>query len=193
MADLAELTGAGRVDIFDGYHLSPPDLLDMGECEKQFEAKHIAFARVAAHNQHPDAAEKIINKARDEIAAGLFAFGTPHFDRQAIMTQFLPFWIYLELRRHHPDITQEKAGELLRNHADPALAQDVVLELAGYSRGKKKPTTTPAGESPPTGTPSPAPCESSDSPMATSEGSPSASSSTPSASGATSPEPPQRP
>lgn len=181
MADLAELTAAGRPDIFDGYRLAPPNLLDIGECEKMFEAKHLAYARAAAQGQHPEAAEKILNRARDEIADGKFSYGGPHFDSQALMAQNLPLWIYLELRHHHADMTMEKAGELLRNHSDPALVQDVVLVLAGYGTFIKKNLTTPAPAEPPTGTPSPAPSASSDSPTETSGHSPSTSSCTPSA------------
>jgi hypothetical protein len=181
MADLAELTGAGRLEIFEGYHLSPPDLLDVGECEKEFEARHIAFARVAAQGQHPDAAEKILNQAMERVTGGHFSYGGKPFDAEAVKLQHLPLWVYVELRHRHPDITRAKAGQLLKDHPDPALVQDVVLGLAGYTYVKKNPTT-PTNEpaETPTGTPSSPPSESSDSVTAISGDSPSPSSNTPS-------------
>lgn len=173
MSDLAELVGAGRIDIFEGHRLSPPDLLDIGEMEKEFEAKHLTFSRLAAQGQHPEAAEKILDKALSEIAGGRFSWGSQSFDLEALKAQHLPLWIYVELRHHHPEITREQAGKLLQDHPDPALVQDVVMALAGYTFTKKKSIPDPAV--PPTGTPSSTPSESSGSPTATSEGSPSPS------------------
>lgn len=191
MADLAELSGSGRNDVFPGLRLAPPDLLDVGECEKEFEAKHLAYARAAANGQHPDAAEKIMGRAVERIGSGYYSWGSPHFDDEALKAQYLPLWIYLELRHHHPDITREKAGELLRNHPDPARVQDVVMGLAGYSFVKKNPTTGSGPAAPQTGIQSSALSESSESVTATSEPSPPGNSHTPSESaGEPTPAPP---
>lgn len=175
MADLAELTGAGRVDIFPGFQLATLDLLDYGECEREFEAKHVAFAKAAASGQHPDVAEKIISKALRDVENGKFAFGTDSFDLEALKAQHLPFLLFLELRRNHADMTREKAGELLRASQDQPLVQDVICANAGYSITKKNAASPTPSADPSTGTVSSQPSESPDSPTVTSPDSPSAS------------------
>jgi hypothetical protein len=147
-----------RSSVFDGYTLTAPDLLDVGEAEKEFEIACIVRGRVAAMGQHPDAAERILSAAIDKVSGSHYAWGTRGFDDEALKAQHLPFWIWLELRHKHPEVTREQAGKMLREHPDPARVQDAVIGLAGYpftptaTRPPTAPPAEPPGPTPPTTT-----------------------------------------
>lgn len=152
MADLADITAAGRSDVIPGHILSPLTLRDYGSCELEWEAQARADALVMAGGM-PDADRRsFIEQTVARIAGGRYAFGSQGFDDAALKTQNLPFLLYLSLRRKHPDMTREKAAEFLDGDNAPDI-QSAVLSLAGYEVKKKETSSSPA--EPSTGTPSP--------------------------------------
>lgn len=150
MGELAELTGAGRSDIIEGYTLMPLRLLDYGELERIFEARHVARAQAAAEGMPADAAAKIMRQALDDVKRGEFTFGKDAFDDEAMKLANLPLLAYLEIRQKHPDIDLEKTVDLLTAQPDLGAVREAVLSLARY-RVKKKPPATATEAEPSTG------------------------------------------
>jgi hypothetical protein len=138
MGELAELTGAGRSDIIEGLTFMPLTLMEYGELERIFEARHVARAQAAAEGMPADAASKIIRQALDDVRGGAFTFGRDSFDDEALKLANLPLLAWLELRKKHPDVTLEKTVDLLTNVPDLSAVREGVLSLARY-RVKKKP------------------------------------------------------
>lgn len=128
MGDLAQLTAAPRTDIIPGYVLSPLTLLDIGELEQTFEARHLARGEAAGCGQ----------TALDDVRRGLFSFTGPDFDAEALKAQSLPTIAWMELRKAHKGITPEAAKDLLATCPDQYAVRTAVLDLAGYQKVKKK-------------------------------------------------------
>lgn len=158
MADLAELTGAPRHDVIKGHILSPLTLLDLGELEQVFEARHITRGQHSGCGEH----------ALEDVRRGVFTYGGADFTEEALKLQSLPTLAWMELRHNHPGITQEATVELIRACPDQSAVWEAVITLAGY-KVKKKPDAQGSGSAS-SGTDSSQPSANPASPSATSAG-----------------------
>lgn len=157
MGELAELTGAGRSDVIEGYIFSPLTLIEYGELERIFEARHVARAQAAAEGQPEKVAQHVVEAALADVRRGVFTFGGQAFDDEALKLANLPLLAYLELRKKHPGVTLDKTVDLLAAQPDLSAVREAVLSLARYRLKKKPPTEAPEPPAPSGGEPFSAP------------------------------------
>lgn len=137
MSDLAKLTAAPNATELPGYILSPFRLADLGELESEFERQHVATATAAAKDLPGDVRQQVITAAVKTIADGLYAWGSPAFDRKCLSASALPAMLWVALKAKHPLMTKAEAAKLITPENQYDL-QKAVLELAGFSFDTKK-------------------------------------------------------
>jgi hypothetical protein len=138
MSTLAKLSGAGDSAVLPGYRLSPMEMSDFGELEREFELHALGTAAALARALPEQMGERAVQRAEKKVDEGYWAWGGLGFDSEALKLQNAPLLLYMELRRRHPDVTRDAADKLWREHPRQGSLHDTILDFAGYSKSRKK-------------------------------------------------------
>jgi hypothetical protein len=119
-------------DLIAGKIVSAPGVMELGQLEDHFAASYLRTIAKGLSDAPEFVQQHVLASAAQDVRDGLFAYGSPLFDRWAIKLSTAPFILWLLLRIEHPQTTLEEAAQFFRN-ADGARLAASLQDLLGCS------------------------------------------------------------
>lgn len=142
-----------------GYVLSRWRIIDYAEAEREFRDSFLRETYLASSVLPDVPRREAIRGAHEYVAEGNLDYGAKGFKLRLFSASALPFMLWLSLRKEMPEISREKAAQLITEANESPIKQSilVLIGLGGQQPKKDQPTNLPSS-----GSPSTAPSENAD-------------------------------
>lgn len=118
MGKVSTALGLGTSLEYDGqtYNISPWTYRIQGEFEKYMERKAVETFKLLSECMTPEERAVELAALRREIVSGEYSFGSDTIARALNSVGHLTYLFYLMLKPNHPEMTVDKAGEIVSSN-----------------------------------------------------------------------------